>query len=123
MCWYSSEVMKELDKGEEFDSIEIKQKLYVIKPLHANCLMELYNHLTSPMGRQICVNGWNVSDIHDAVIMTSEQLPSLDPFEDIDPLINQYSPSGPINASKLKMSELYICDPVPGSDDRMTRFR
>ena len=49
--------------------------------------------------------------------MTSEKLPSLDPFEDIDPLINQYSLPGPINASKLKMSELYISDHVPDSDD------
>ena len=40
----------------------------------------------------------------------------------MDPLINQYSLLGPINASKLKMSELYISDPVPDSDDSDIEF-
>ena len=114
--------MKDLDEGKELDSIEIKLKISVIKPLHANWLMELYNHLTSPMGRQIYIKGWKVSGIHDAVIMTSAKLPSLDPFEDIDSLINQHSLSGPINAFKLKLSELYISDPVPDSDDSDIEF-
>ena len=32
--WYSSEVLKEMDKGK-VDAIEIKLKLSVMKPLHA----------------------------------------------------------------------------------------
>ena len=63
-----------------------------------------------------------MSGIHAAVIMTSAKLPTLDPSEDIDPFINQYSLSGPINASKLKMSELYISDPVTDSDDSDIEF-
>ena len=44
--WYSSEVLKEMDKGKEVDAIEIKLKLSVMKPLHATWLIDLYNHLT-----------------------------------------------------------------------------
>ena len=122
--WYSSEVLKEMDKGKEVDAIEIKLKLSVMKPLHATWLIDLYNHLTSPEGQEICIKGWKVSGIYDAVNMTSANLPSLDPFADIDPLLNdnQVFLSERINSAKLKVNELYISDPVYDSDDSDIEF-
>ena len=79
--WYSSEVLNEMDKGKEVDAIEIKLKPSVMK--HATWLIDLYNHLTSPEGQEI--KGWKVSGIYDAVNMSSANLPSLEPFVDIDP--------------------------------------
>ena len=117
--WYSSEVLKEMDKGKEVDAIEIKLKLSVMKPLHATWLVDLYNHLTSPEGQEICIKGWKVSGIYDAVNMSSANLPCLDPFADIDPLLNdnQVFLSEHIDSAKLKVNELYISDPVYDSDD------
>ena len=83
--WYSSEVLKEMDKGKEVDAIEIKLKLSVMKPLHATWLIDLYNHFTLPEGQEICIKGWKVSGIYDAVNMSSANLPSLNPFAVIDP--------------------------------------
>ena len=42
----------------------------------------MYDHMTSPIGREVCVKGWQVSGIHDAIQMTSANLPSIDPFSD-----------------------------------------
>ena len=51
--------------------------------------------------------------------MSSANLPSLDPFADIDPLLNdnQVFLSEHIDFAKLKVNELYISDPVYDSDD------
>ena len=51
--------------------------------------------------------------------MTDPVLPSLDPFADIDPLLNdnQVSLSEHIDSAKLKVNELYISNPVYDSDD------
>ena len=51
--------------------------------------------------------------------MSSVNLSSLDPFADIDPLLNdnQVFLSEHIDSAKLKVNELYISDPVYDSDD------
>ena len=96
--WYSSQVIKEIEAGKDLETIVIPLKLSIIKPLHAQWLIDLYNHFTSPVGWEICLKGWQVSGIYDAVQMTSVNLPSLDPFSDIDPLA-EGSTSHPTQAS------------------------
>ena len=51
--------------------------------------------------------------------MSSANLPSLDPFADIDPLLNdnQVFLSEHIHSAKLKVNELYISDPVYDNDE------
>ena len=90
-----------------------------MKPLHATWLIDFL-----PGGQEICIKGWKVSGIYDAVNMTSANLPSLDPFADIDPLLNdnQVFLSERINSAKLKVNELYISDPVYDSDDSDIEF-
>ena len=123
--WYSSEVMRELDKGSDIDAIEIKLKLSVMKPLHAAWLINFYNYFTSPKGREICIKGWKVSGICDAINMASSKLPSLDHFADIDPLMddNEVSLPDPINAIKLQQSQAYITDTIDDTDDSDVEFK
>ena len=122
--WYSSEVMRELDKGNDLEAIEIKLKLSVKKPLHAAWGIDLYNYFTSPKGLEICIKGWKVTGIFDAINMTLSKLPSLDPFADIDPLMddNEISLSDPINAIKLQEGQAYITDTIHDTDDSDVEF-
>ena len=92
--------------------------------MHATWMIDLYNHLTSPEGQEICIKGWKASGIYGAVNMSSANLPSLDPFSDIDPLLNdnQVFLSEHIHPAKLKVNELYISDSVYDSDDSDVDF-
>ena len=61
--------------------------LTVIKPLLAKWLMKFYNHIMSEKGSEIIINGWKRSGIYDAAKNGSSSLPSIDPFNEIDPLV------------------------------------
>ena len=84
--WYTSEIGKALDEGQDYRNIEIPLRLSALKPLHANWLVELYDFLTSQKGKDIIVNGWKAEGITQAVESGSNRLPYLDPFEEIDPM-------------------------------------
>ena len=85
--WYHKQVEQALSHGKKVEDIEIKFYLTVIKPLHAKWLMEFYNHITSEKGSKIIINGWKRSGIYDAVKNGSSSLPSIDPFNEIAPLV------------------------------------
>jgi len=89
--WYTDQVTLALDQGVELTSIEVPLKLSNVKPLHAKWLLGMYNHMTSDEGKNVCIKGWEVSGIKDAVEKGSSKLPSLDPFEDLDPMLNNES--------------------------------
>ena len=84
--WYSDQVIRALDEGKDIKDVEISLKLSIVKPLHAKWLIEMYNHMTSSEGRDVCLKGWKVTGILDAAEKGLEELPNLDPFYDIDPL-------------------------------------
>ena len=85
--WYRKQVKEALSHGKQVEDIEIKFYLTVIKPLHAKWLMQFFNHITSEKGSEIIINGWKRSGIYDAVKNGSSSLPSIDPFNEIDPLV------------------------------------
>ena len=84
--WYSKQIEKELSLNKRVEDINIQFNLTTIKPLHAEWLVQFYNHITSSDGREIILNGWKASGIYDAVHMGYDALESLDPFQDISPL-------------------------------------
>ena len=84
--WYSDQVIRALDEGKDIKDVEISLKLSIVKPLHAKWLIEMYNHMTSSEGRDVCLKSWKVAGILDAAEKGLEELPNLDPFHDIDPL-------------------------------------
>ena len=86
--WYSKQIANELEKGTPLHDIEVKLKLSVLKPLHAGWLIDVYDHLTSEAGRKIIANGWQSTGITSAISKGVQGLPTLDPFDTIDPLVN-----------------------------------
>ena len=48
--------------------------------------MELYDYLTSSRGKEIILNGWSRAGIAQAIRDRSSSLPSMDPFQEIDPM-------------------------------------
>ena len=108
--WHSSQVIQQIDMGKDIASIDVKFQLTTLKPLHAKWLIELHNYLTSPEGREICMKGWKVTGIYDAVQMTSTNLRSLDPFADIDPLFEKEDECVYAEATNLGSSQIYVTD-------------
>ena len=45
--------------------------------------------MTKSRGSEIIGSGWNASGIKDAIKLGTGKLPSLDPFEELDPMINE----------------------------------
>ena len=84
--WYSDQVIRALDEGKDIKDVEISLKLSIVKLPHAKWLIEMYNHMTSSEGRDVCLKGRKVAGILDATEKGLEELPNLDPFHDIDPL-------------------------------------
>ena len=68
---------------------EIKLKVSVLKLLHANWIVEAYNHITYAAGRDIIATGQQSAGIRKAVSEGIEGLENLDPFHLIDPLVQQ----------------------------------
>lgn len=84
--WYANQITQALDAGQEIDTIDIPLKLSIVKPLHAKWLIEMYNEMTTDVGRDVCLKGWQVAGIKSAVESGLSSLPVLDPFEEIDPM-------------------------------------
>ena len=105
--WYVMQVIQQINLRNDVDSIDIKFKLTTIKPLHAKWNIELYNYLTSEAGKEVVMKGWVVSGIYDAVQMTSEGLPDLDPFADIDPL---HDVQDELELSTSALNRMYIAE-------------
>ena len=76
----------------------MKLRLSTLKPIHAGWIVDFYNYITSEEGRKVIESGWEAAGIADAIRLGSKVLPSLDPFDDIDPLIDQFDVSTDINA-------------------------
>ena len=108
--WFTkwSQVIQQIDMGKDIASIDVKFQLTTLKPLHAKWLIELHNYLTSPEGREICMEGWKVTGIYDAIQMTSKNLPSLDPFADIDPLFEEEDECVYAESTNLGSSQIYV---------------
>ena len=61
-----------------------------MEPLHAYWLAEFYNNITSESGLSVVTDGWKATGIFNAIKMGSADIPSLDPFQEISPLLYQY---------------------------------
>ena len=42
--WYASQIREGLDSGKDLEDIEVKTPLSVMKPMHAQWIIELYSH-------------------------------------------------------------------------------
>ena len=53
---------------------------------------ELYNYVTSVEGKRMVLNVWRAAGIRQAIDQGYVNLPELDPFKDIDPLMSSVEP-------------------------------
>ena len=60
-----------------------------LKPLQAGWIIKFFNEMTTSKGSEIIGSGWNASEIADTIKLGMEKLPSLDPFEKLDPMMNE----------------------------------
>ena len=86
--WYARQIVTEMSKCTDVEEIDVQMKLSAVKPLYASWLIELYNYVTSSAGRDACMKGWEKIGIYNAIVKGINGLPSLNPFKDIDPLLN-----------------------------------
>lgn len=86
--WYSTQITMQLDEGKLFHDIDIPLKLSILKPLHAQWLVDLFNQMTKSDGRNTIISGWKASGITGAVEKGLVGLDCLDPFNDIDPMLD-----------------------------------
>ena len=50
---------------------------------------QFLNEMATSKGSEITGSGWNASGIKDAIKLGMGKLPSLDPFEELDPMMNE----------------------------------
>ena len=98
--WYSEKISEQLESGKCLEDVDVKLRLSTLKPIHAGWIVDFYNYITSEEGRKVIESGWQAAGIADAVQLGLKALPSLDPFHDIDPLIDgcQFDVSNDVNA-------------------------
>ena len=93
-----------MESGKDIDEIEVKSNLTTLKPLHAASIMEFYDLMTSDQGKSVIKNGWKASGITGVTESGLANLPSIDPFADIDSLIIE--PTIGINESPFLEEEI-----------------
>ena len=81
--WYLAQIQIQLDSGVVLDDVDVDLRLSVLKPIHATCIVSMYNHLASSEGRQSIAKGWKKAGVTE-VVNGSKKLPPEDPFEDLD---------------------------------------
>ena len=86
--WYGHQISKQLDEGVKIDSVDVELQLTILKPLHAQWVVDFYNEMTSSKGKNITESGWRAAGITGAICLGSKNLPPIDPFHEIDPLLD-----------------------------------
>ena len=82
ITYYSSAVKQQLDSGTDLEDVEVDFRLPVLKPMHVQWLVNLYNFFTTKQGAVMIMKGWKKSEIL-GLLDGSTTLPPEDPFEQI----------------------------------------
>lgn len=82
-------MIQQLDAGKDVKDIDIKLHLTTLKPLHAQWMVDFYNHMTTPKGVDVIMSGWKKAGILAAIEKGALTISgSLDPFNDLDPRVD-----------------------------------
>ena len=87
--WFSAEVTRQLANKVALEDMQVKLQLMKLKPLQDGWIIEFFNEMTDSKDSQIIGSGWNGSGIKDSIKLGTKKLPSLDPFEELDAMINE----------------------------------
>ena len=91
--WYAKQIKNQFSLGKKVREIKIEFRLTTLKTVHGKWLVEYYNKITSENGSSVIINGWKAAGIYGAIKAESSGLQSIDPFEDISPLVTQHDES------------------------------
>ena len=91
--WYAQQIKNQFSLGKKVEEIKIEFRLTSLKPLHAKWLVEYYNEITSENGSSVIINGRKAAGIDEAIKAGSSGLQSINPFEDIYPLVTEHDES------------------------------
>ena len=86
---YSLQIENQLDAGKQLQDIDVPLRLSLLKPCHAEWLVECYNHMTTTAAQNVVQSGWKAARITEALQVGVKGLGSLDPFQKTDPLIDR----------------------------------
>ena len=84
----TDQVKADPDNDVEIDKIQVGLQLTKLEPVHTGCIVKLYNHMSTPIGKEVIDSGWKSAGIFDALELDSKKIPLIDPFEDIDPMLS-----------------------------------
>ena len=65
--WYSLQTGNQLDVGKQLQDIDVSLRLSLLKPCHAEWLVECYNHMTTTAAQNIIQNGWKAAGTTEAL--------------------------------------------------------
>ena len=77
--WYANQITKQMESGTDVYSIDVSTRLSIMKPLHAQWTIGLYDHLRNK--RDIVIKGFEMAGVNEAITM---ELEMEDPFTDLD---------------------------------------
>ena len=75
-------IQQRLQNGKPLEDIEVDLRLSVIKPLHAQWLVNMYNFFSTLEGKEIILKGWKKAGILE-LVYGSTIIPPDDPFKEI----------------------------------------
>ena len=87
--WYTNQVRQQLDEGKELKQFQVKLTLTTLKSIHAKWLVDFYNHMTTPEGKQVISSGCSATGIKNALKIGQTCLELLGLFADMDPLVSE----------------------------------
>ncbi len=75
ITYYSNNVQQQIENGTNLDEVNVDLRLSVIKPLHAQWLVNMYNFFSESKGREIVLKGWKKAGITGLLDGTTALLP------------------------------------------------
>ena len=102
---YAKEIHRQLGAGIPLEEVDVKLRLSVMKPVHAHWMVELYRHMTTGEVKKNIESGWRAAGIQDAVKLGLKNLPTVDPYSDIDLMLDDSTSDGQNLDALCGMSE------------------
>ena len=82
ITYYSNTVKQQLEAGAKLEDIDVDFRLSVLKPLHAQWLVNMYNFFSTERGKLVISKGWKKAGI-SGLLDGNTVLPPEDPFENV----------------------------------------
>ena len=103
------------------ENVQVKLSLTILKPIHAGWLIEFYNHMATDKGCDIINSGWKAAGITSAIRLGLNNLPSVDPFDEMDPMLQPSTASADqsqlVAISRITLDEIQMRYPNPSEDN------